>query len=184
MIGRAGRPGFDTSGTAVIMTDIKSKSRYEKLSSGLETVESFLLSQLTETLNTEVSQRVITTIQGALDWLKGTFFFHCIRRNPGHYGLSKENEEDREEYLMKRCLESLQALHNSKIIRIQDDMIHMTAESASHVMNHHIVPFEAMKLISSLPYDSGPFQLLQFLSKMKGLHFPVRKAEKVRISLD
>jgi hypothetical protein len=34
MIGRAGRPGFDTSGTAVIMTDTLSKTRYENLSQG------------------------------------------------------------------------------------------------------------------------------------------------------
>lgn len=34
MIGRAGRPGFDISGTAVIMTDTLSKTRYENLSQG------------------------------------------------------------------------------------------------------------------------------------------------------
>lgn len=34
MMGRAGRPGFDISGTAVIMTDTHSKTRYENLSQG------------------------------------------------------------------------------------------------------------------------------------------------------
>ena len=34
MIGRAGRPGFDTSGIAIIMTDNQSKLRYENLSQG------------------------------------------------------------------------------------------------------------------------------------------------------
>ena len=34
MIGRAGRPGFDTSGTAVIMTDTLSKTRFENMSQG------------------------------------------------------------------------------------------------------------------------------------------------------
>jgi len=34
MIGRAGRPGFDTSGTAVIMTDSQSQRRYENISHG------------------------------------------------------------------------------------------------------------------------------------------------------
>ena len=153
---------------------------FSPISTGLEAVESHLLSQLTETLNTEVSQRVITNIEQAIDWLKGTFFFHCIRRNPGHYGLFKKTEEEREAYLTKRCLESLQALHNSKIIRIQDDMMTFIPENASHVMNHHMVPFEAMIFIIGLQFDSGALQLLQILSKMKGLHFPVRKAEKVR----
>lgn len=34
MIGRAGRPGFDTSGIAVIMTDSQSQRRFENLSHG------------------------------------------------------------------------------------------------------------------------------------------------------
>ena len=34
MMGRAGRPGFDKSGTAVIMTDSLSKRRYENISQG------------------------------------------------------------------------------------------------------------------------------------------------------
>ena len=34
MMGRAGRPGFDKSGTAVIMTDSMSKTRYENVSQG------------------------------------------------------------------------------------------------------------------------------------------------------
>lgn len=34
MIGRAGRVGFDTSGTAVIMTDTLSKTRFENMSQG------------------------------------------------------------------------------------------------------------------------------------------------------
>ena len=49
MMGRAGRPGFDTCGTAAIMTDNKSKKRYEQLSMGMETVESRLLGRLIDT---------------------------------------------------------------------------------------------------------------------------------------
>jgi len=158
---------------------MRSKSRYEKLSTGLEAVESKLLSQLTETLNTEVSQRVLRNVKQATDWLKGTFFFNCIRRNPGHYGLFNKTEQERESYLMKRCLQSLQELHNANIIKIHEVTMSLSPEDASHVMNHHMVPFEAMKLIIGLAFDSGPLQLLQILSKLSGLHFPVRKAEKV-----
>ena len=34
MVGRAGRPGFDKTGTAVILTDTLSKTRYENISQG------------------------------------------------------------------------------------------------------------------------------------------------------
>ena len=83
MIGRAGRPGYDTGGgIAVIMTDNKSRSKYEKVTHGLEIVESQLLRNLVETLNTEVSQKVITDTSQAINWLKSTFFFIRVRKNP------------------------------------------------------------------------------------------------------
>ncbi len=40
MIGRAGRPQFDTSGTAVIMTKLKHKEKYESLVEGNHCIES------------------------------------------------------------------------------------------------------------------------------------------------
>lgn len=46
MIGRAGRPGFDTSGVAVIMTSLEDLQNYTNLT--LNTVESSLPSILVE----------------------------------------------------------------------------------------------------------------------------------------
>lgn len=42
MMGRAGRPGFDTNGVAVIMTDNASVKKYNEMSRGMEVVESNL----------------------------------------------------------------------------------------------------------------------------------------------
>jgi ATP-dependent DNA helicase HFM1/MER3 len=183
MTGRAGRPGFDTSGTAVIMTDIKSKPTYERMSTGVQIVESQLLKNLVETLNTEVSQNVINTAEEAIDWLKSTFFFSRIRKNSSHYGLIKKSEEECEKYLMNKCMESLQNLHCLKIIAVSDNGEHIEPKKASHVMSRHLVSFHAMKLIIELPHDPGPLHILQMLSGMEGMHFPVRKSEKVRYYL-
>jgi replicative superfamily II helicase len=46
MTGRAGRPGFDTSGVAVIMTSVEDKEYYEKRD--MDIVESVLPGQLVE----------------------------------------------------------------------------------------------------------------------------------------
>jgi ATP-dependent DNA helicase HFM1/MER3 len=40
MIGRAGRPGLDTSGCAVIMTTLQMEGRYNALISGTTNLES------------------------------------------------------------------------------------------------------------------------------------------------
>jgi replicative superfamily II helicase len=131
MIGRAGRPGFDTSGTAVIMTDNDSKIIFEKLaSSGLlrsavsvlprnpgvlasfqilihvffvsltisavmSGISAFkygprssfpqlsqLVNKLVETINTEISQRVITNTEHAINWLTTTLYYIQLARDP------------------------------------------------------------------------------------------------------
>lgn len=179
MMGRAGRPGLDDSGTAVIMTDSNSKLRYEQLSHGLNVVESMLPDALTETLNTEISQKVITNTKEAINWLKGTFFFVRVRKNAKYYRLHWKKDDDIESYLMERCLNSLRDLHESNIIDLDDQGNCVQPRKASHVMSRHIVPFDGMKAIVALPHDSGPREILQTLSNMAGIHFPVRRSEKV-----
>lgn len=41
MLGRAGRPQFDTAGVAVIMTKHENKEKYERMIAGTELVESW-----------------------------------------------------------------------------------------------------------------------------------------------
>ena len=41
-----------------------------------------------------------------------------------------------------------------------------------------MVAFDDMKATIDLPHDAGPPQLLQLLSKVEGLHRPVRRDEK------
>lgn len=178
MMGRAGRPGFDTTGTAVIMTDMNSKENYERLSGGLEIVESMLLKNLIETLNTEISQSVINNVSEALDWLKGTFFYIRVRKNPRFYKLFGKNEEDLEKCLMKLCMDALENLHSTGIIHLNNQGSSITAKQVSHIMSRHLVPFNTMKLVITLPHDPDTVQILQILSKVEGMHFPVRRAEK------
>jgi len=48
MIGRAGRPGFDTHGVAVIMTSLQEREYYSDISLSADVVESTLLGVLVE----------------------------------------------------------------------------------------------------------------------------------------
>lgn len=46
-----------------------------------------LHSHLIEHLNAEIVLRTITDVSIALDWLKSTFLYTRIRKNPKHYGI-------------------------------------------------------------------------------------------------
>ena len=73
MMGRAGRPQYDISATAVIMTVEAKKPFYQRLISGSQDIESGLLDNLVQHLNTEVVLGNIPDISLALSWLKSVF---------------------------------------------------------------------------------------------------------------
>jgi replicative superfamily II helicase len=109
MIGRAGRPGFDTEGTAVIMTDNKSKAVFQRLaSSGLESATSQLATKLVEIMNTEVSQGVITSVESALNWMKGTLYFEQLHHS----------DHDREVHVQELCLATIARLSDIGALKV------------------------------------------------------------------
>jgi len=181
MIGRAGRPGYDSSGTAVIMTDDQSEKKYKEISSSLESVESHLQLRLVEVLNTEISQKVVTSFKSACDWLATTFLFQNTKKQL----LITKNAmqpDDPEKWLIQTCGITLKALNDAGVICVKGHENYgngdVTPLFPSHVMSHHMVDFESMKLIMQLPFDSETRQLLVMLSKFDGLHRPVRRSEK------
>lgn len=104
MLGRAGRPQFDTSGIARIFTQDSKKAFYKHFLHTGFPVESSLHKVLDNHLGAEVSAGVITTKQDALDYLTWTFFFRRLHKNPTYYGLEISAEEHQESLLAARQL--------------------------------------------------------------------------------
>jgi ATP-dependent DNA helicase HFM1/MER3 len=67
MIGRAGRPQFDTHGVAVVLTTNDEKRSCENMVLGKEMIESVLHENLIEHLNAEI-------VLGSINSLKGNPF--------------------------------------------------------------------------------------------------------------
>ena len=104
MLGRAGRPQFDTSGIARIFTQDSKKAFYKHFLHTGFPVESTLHKVLDNHLGAEISAEVIATKQDALDYLTWTFFFRRLHKNPTYYGLEISAEEHRDSPLVARQL--------------------------------------------------------------------------------
>ena len=94
MLGRAGRPQFDTSGIARIFTQDAKKAFYKHFLHTGFPVESSLHNVLDNHFAAEVSAETIATKQDALDYLTWTFFFRRLHKNPSYYGLEISAEEN------------------------------------------------------------------------------------------
>ena len=129
MLGRAGRPQFDTSGIARIFTQEAKKAFYKHfLHSGFP-VESSLHNVLDNHLGAEASAGTIGTKQDALDYLTWTFFFRRLHKNPSYYGLEISSEEHNtiaaqqlaNEYMIELVDKSLGALEESGCISLHSN---------------------------------------------------------------
>jgi antiviral helicase SLH1 len=126
MLGRAGRPQFDTSGIARIFTQDSKKAFYKHFLHTGFPVESSLHNVLDNHLGAEVSAETITTKQDALDYLTWTFFFRRLHKNPSYYGLEISAEEHNtiaaqqqaNEYMISMVNKSLDELAESKCLEI------------------------------------------------------------------
>lgn len=177
MMGRAGRPGFDTEGIAVIMTDAASKHRYDRLSAGLETVESQMPAKLLACLNSEISQQVIASFADAMNWIKGTFYFTRAQCNPANYGI-KGDQNSLELALTTIVGQALRDLDIDGFISVNKDNGAVSPLAGSTVMSSHLVEYKAMKKIAALPFDTTQSQLVMTIAEFDHLHRPVRRSEK------
>ena len=131
MLGRAGRPQFDSSGIARIFTQDSKKAFYKHFLHTGFPVESSLHKVLDNHLGAEVNAGVITTKQDALDYLTWTFFFRRLHKNPTYYGLeiSAEDHKDRPlvarqmaaEYMVSLVDKSLEDLAESECVMVHNN---------------------------------------------------------------
>ena len=122
MLGRAGRPQFDSSGIARIFTQDAKKAFYKHFLHTGFPVESSLHNVLDNHLGAEVSAGTIGTRQDALDYLTWTFFFRRLHKNPSYYGLEISTEEHN--------TSAAQALANVYMVEIVGKSLGELAESS------------------------------------------------------
>ncbi|EDV24592.1 uncharacterized protein TRIADDRAFT_25989 [Trichoplax adhaerens] len=121
MMGRAGRPQFDDSGTAVILVHDVKKNFYLKFLYEPFPVESSLLQVLPQHLNAEIVSGTITSKQDAMDYITYTYFFRRLVVNPNYYQLNDTDVNAVNKYLSNIIEDALTELSNSYCIEIGDD---------------------------------------------------------------
>ncbi|XP_027140746.1 probable ATP-dependent DNA helicase HFM1 isoform X2 [Larimichthys crocea] len=179
MIGRAGRPQFDTSATAVIMTKIQTKDKYMKLMNGMEIIESSLHSHLMEHLNAEIVLQTISDVNMALDWIRSTLLYIRALKNPTYYGFSADLDRyGIEAKLQELCLRNLNSLSSIGLIDMDED-INIKPTEAGRLMARYCVAFDTMKQFSQVAGTENLSDLIELMSKSREFSdFQLRMNEK------
>ncbi|KAJ4288737.1 ATP-dependent DNA helicase MER3 [Collariella sp. IMI 366227] len=164
MLGRAGRPQFDDSATAIILTRAANKNRYQKMVSGQETLESTLHLNLIEHLNSEVCLGTIHDLTSAKTWLAGTFLSVRLRRNPNYYHLTGTitNPSQIDDKLEEICERDITKLQEAELLT---DHSTIRCTEYGRAMSKYMVAFDTMKLLLTIPRAVGMEGLITILSQ-------------------
>ena len=151
MLGRAGRPQFEASACAAILTRDDKVRRYEVMVSGKELLESSLHLNLIDHLNAEIGLGTVFDISSAKRWLGSTFLFVRLKKNPNHYKLKEQDivrRRGEDELLKQICDKDLQLLQDVGLISSEGKL---KCTEFGDAMARYCIKFETMKGILSLP---------------------------------
>lgn len=90
MLGRAGRPQFDSYGEGIIITGHSELQYYLSLMNQQLPIESQFVSKLADQLNAEIVLGTVQNAREACNWLGYTYLYVRMLRNPTLYGLAPD----------------------------------------------------------------------------------------------
>lgn len=148
MMGRAGRPQFETKGACVIMTDASQKDRYTRLVKGTENLESSLHLNMYENITAEITLKTITSLETAFNWLQCTFFYQRYLKNPTAYPtiFSKVNSHHSLDIQLKIFLKDIlnELVHENMIEKVGNEF---QSTPFGLAMSKNYVSYETIKRI-------------------------------------
>ncbi|XP_032723003.1 probable ATP-dependent DNA helicase HFM1 isoform X6 [Lontra canadensis] len=167
MIGRAGRPQFDTTATAVIMTRLSTKEKYIQMLACSDTIESSLHRHLIEHLNAEIVLHTITDVNIALEWIRSTLLYIRALKNPSHYGFASGlNKDGIEAKLQELCLKNLNDLSSLDLIRMDED-VNFKPTEAGRLMAWYYITFETVKKFCTISGKETLLDLVTMIASCK-----------------
>lgn len=108
MMGRAGRPQFDTFGEGYIITTKKDVLYYLSLLNNQLPIESQYVSRLVDMVNAEVAMGAVTSVNEGSLWLCFTYLYVRMIKNPALYGIAAD-EHHSDSKLERRRAELIHA---------------------------------------------------------------------------
>jgi replicative superfamily II helicase len=141
MMGRAGRPQFgellprnkiivvadhyfqltDKEGVAIILCEPELEQKYKALANGTTKLESSLHLHLDEHLNSEIGLGTITHVTSAKEWLRNSFLWRRLQKNPKHYAIGKNDNETWQSKIDDLVMQSVKKLKATELVEYESD---------------------------------------------------------------
>ncbi|KAM5532095.1 hypothetical protein V8D89_014259 [Ganoderma adspersum] len=164
MIGRAGRPQFDKEGVAIIMCEQELEAKYKALAQGQTVLESSLHLGLPEHLNSEVALGTITDTETAKEWLRRSFLYRRLQKNPAHYDFKNEGNKTWRERMDELVMESITTLTKADLVVLDGEDTTLSSTEYGDIMSKFYIRQGTMVQIVKLSDKATIREILETIS--------------------
>ncbi|KAG2077885.1 P-loop containing nucleoside triphosphate hydrolase protein [Suillus decipiens] len=179
MMGRAGRPQFDTEGVAIILCETELETKYRDLVQGTTPLESSLHTNLTEHLNSEIGLGTITDVKTAQEWLLRSFLYRRMQKNPQHYNIGKDDRQSWQDKVDSIVMDSIEQLRETGLVIYSPRDGELSSTEFGDIMSKLYIRHGTMKAILDLSPTASLREILETISASEELSdLKLRSGEK------
>lgn len=188
MMGRAGRPQYDSTGHGIIITNHSELQFYLSLNNQQLPIESQLLSMLPDIVNAEITLGTLSSRRDVVQWLGYTYFFVRLLRNPTLYGFPADivdsNDPMLEQVRTDIAHSALLLLDKHQLIRYDKRLGTIQPTPLGRVASHYYIRYPSIAVYNEhLRPSFSDVELLRLFSLSHEFRYiPVRQEEKVELS--
>ncbi|WKX97568.1 hypothetical protein Q1695_013326 [Nippostrongylus brasiliensis] len=186
MLGRAGRPQYDSKGKGILITNHSELQFYLSLMNQQLPVESQMIGRLPDMLNAEVVLGTISSVSDAMSWLGYTYLYIRMLKSPTLYGIPAEQakadpllEQRRADLIHTACLQ----LDKGNLVKYDKKSGLIQATELGRIASHYYCTFESMQTYNQLLKPTATeidlFRIFSLSSEFKNIM--VREEEKLEL---
>lgn len=186
MLGRAGRPQYDTYGEGIIITTQTEMQYYLSLLNQQLPIESQFVTRLADNLNAEIVLGNIRTRDEGVEWLGYTYLFVRMLRSPGLYQVGADYEEDNalEQKRVDLIHSAAVVLERSNLVKYDKKTGRLQATELGRIASHYYITHSSMLTYNHHIQPSiTPIELFRVFALSDEFKFiPVRQDEKLELA--
>lgn len=186
MLGRGGRPQYDTKGEGIMITNHGELQYYLSLMNQQLPIESQFISKLADNLNAEIVLGTVQNVKEAVDWLGYTYLYIRMLRNPTLYGISHDQARD-DPLLQQRRKDLIHtaacSLDRNNLVKYDRKTGHLQVTELGRIASHYYCTSESMatynQLLKPTLSEIELFRVFSLSSEFK--YIAVREEEKLEL---
>ncbi|PHU01806.1 ATP-dependent DNA helicase MER3 -like protein [Capsicum chinense] len=146
----------------------------------IKSTQYLLLPCVTEHLTAEIVQLTVSDITGAIEWMKCSYLYVRMKKNPEKYGVRKGLIGNRlERHMQDICVQNVNELSRYQLIWTDEDGFLLKPLEPGKLMTKYYLKFDTMKHIMQAPGNCSIEDALQIVCRAEELGWiQLRRNEK------